>query len=240
MPIDNAMSSLGDLGSTLARSFEMYLAALGRDLPEHETEYAFASPRKWKFDYAWVPQRVAVELEGGAYGRRVRCQNCGEIVRAAKQDGEAGREVRIGGAHNTSRYFSDLEKYNVAAALGWCVLRFTRQNVENDPHEMVDLLRRVLDQRDNRVKLVEDLTDRESEVLQLIAGGFQQREISNRLACTEYTVKRHAANIMQKLQARNRVSAVVRAISWGLLDIDDVPFAEVIEIETDYLEYDAN
>lgn len=52
------------------------------------------------------------------------------------------------------------------------------------------------------------LTDREHEVLELIAEGRRDREIADLLFVTESTVKKHVQNILRKLHARNRTEAV--------------------------------
>jgi LuxR family transcriptional regulator, maltose regulon positive regulatory protein len=65
--------------------------------------------------------------------------------------------------------------------------------------------------------LVEPLTDRELEVLQLIAQGLSNREISERLFLALITVKGHNRNIFRKLQVRRRTEAVARARELGLL-----------------------
>lgn len=60
------------------------------------------------------------------------------------------------------------------------------------------------------------LTEREREVLVLIAQGCSNREIAERLIITEGTVKTHASNIMGKLQAENRTQAANIARRYGL------------------------
>lgn len=68
-------------------------------LPAPIREYRFAPPRRWRFDYAWLPQRLALEVEGGIW---------------------------IGGRHVRGRgYENDCEKYSEAALRGWRVLRVT-------------------------------------------------------------------------------------------------------------------
>lgn len=62
-------------------------------------EYQFVIDRKWRFDFAHVPTKVAIEIEGGTWS--------------------GGRHTRGAG------YAKDCEKYNEAAKLGWCVLRYT-------------------------------------------------------------------------------------------------------------------
>jgi very-short-patch-repair endonuclease len=74
-------------------------------LPVPTPELRFAPPRRWRFDFAFEPQKVAVEIEGGAFSR--------------------GRHTRGVG------FVNDLEKYNHAVALGWKVLRVTPSQVKD-------------------------------------------------------------------------------------------------------------
>jgi DNA-binding NarL/FixJ family response regulator len=52
------------------------------------------------------------------------------------------------------------------------------------------------------------LTEREDEILRLIARGARDREIAEQLYISESTVKKHVQNVLRKLHARNRVEAV--------------------------------
>jgi DNA-binding NarL/FixJ family response regulator len=54
------------------------------------------------------------------------------------------------------------------------------------------------------------LTDREQEVLDLLASGARDREIAEQLVLSESTVKKHIQHILRKLEARNRTEAVAR------------------------------
>ncbi len=65
--------------------------------------------------------------------------------------------------------------------------------------------------------LVEGLTPRELEVLQLLAVGLGNKEIASRLAISEHTVKFHVASIMGKLGAASRTEAVTLGIRHGLI-----------------------
>jgi len=65
--------------------------------------------------------------------------------------------------------------------------------------------------------LIEPLSQRELEVLQLVAQGLSNREISERLFLALITVKGHNRNIFRKLQVRRRTEAVARARELGLL-----------------------
>ncbi len=65
--------------------------------------------------------------------------------------------------------------------------------------------------------LVEPLSRRELEVLQLMAEGRTNPEIAHKLIVAPGTVKAHAASIYRKLDAANRTEAVTRARQLGLL-----------------------
>jgi LuxR family maltose regulon positive regulatory protein len=65
--------------------------------------------------------------------------------------------------------------------------------------------------------LVERLSERELEVLQLIAAGLSNREIGQRLFITVGTVKVHTASIYGKLGVHSRTQAVAKANALGLL-----------------------
>jgi very-short-patch-repair endonuclease len=70
-------------------------------------EHKFHDTRKWRFDFAWPPKRVAVEVEGGVFSH--------------------GRHNRPAG------FIADAEKYNAASLAGWLVLRVVPQKgwIEN-------------------------------------------------------------------------------------------------------------
>ncbi len=65
--------------------------------------------------------------------------------------------------------------------------------------------------------LIEPLTPRELEVLQLVAQGLSNREIGEQLFIALSTVKGHNRNIYSKLQVERRTEAVARARELGLL-----------------------
>jgi ATP/maltotriose-dependent transcriptional regulator MalT len=65
--------------------------------------------------------------------------------------------------------------------------------------------------------LVEVLSERELEVLRLLAGGASNEEIAEQLVIAIGTVKRHVSNIFGKFTVSNRTQAVARARELGLL-----------------------
>ncbi|PZR96656.1 MAG: DNA-binding response regulator [Candidatus Chloroheliales bacterium] len=64
------------------------------------------------------------------------------------------------------------------------------------------------------------LTEREIEVLRLIARGRSNREIADELALSEKTVKTHVSNILQKLHLSDRTKAALYAVRRRLVDVD--------------------
>jgi DNA-binding NarL/FixJ family response regulator len=75
-----------------------------------------------------------------------------------------------------------------------------------------ELLRRVPDWRRPR------LTDRELDVLRLVAKGLPNREIAGELFISQNTVKNHVRNILEKLRVRSKADAAAFAVREGLLD----------------------
>jgi len=61
------------------------------------------------------------------------------------------------------------------------------------------------------------LTERETEILRLMAGGYSNKEIANSLGVAEGTVKNHVSNILSKMGVRDRTRAVLKAFEMDLL-----------------------
>jgi DNA-binding NarL/FixJ family response regulator len=66
-------------------------------------------------------------------------------------------------------------------------------------------------------KLIEPLSEREIDVLRLLANGLSNREIAGQLFLAEGTVKNYVSSAMQKLSVRDRTQAALRAKELGLL-----------------------
>ena len=85
------------------------------------------------------------------------------------------------------------------------------------------ITRRVISQftrlpRPSPPKELEELTSREYEVFCLIARGLSNAEIGDQLFITDTTVKTHVTHVLQKLNLRDRVQAVVLAYQAGIVD----------------------
>jgi LuxR family maltose regulon positive regulatory protein len=90
------------------------------------------------------------------------------------------------------------------------VSRATREHVNRITHAFVHAAGPERD-RVERDGLIEPLTDRELEVLRLVAAGRHNREIAQELVVTVETVKKHMSNIFGKLGATSRTNAVAQA-----------------------------
>ena len=97
------MTNAFDSKSTLELKllFQMRLS----NFPEPEFEYKFHEGRRWRFDFAWVDKKLAVEVEGGAWIQ--------------------GRHTRPQG------FIKDCEKYNQAVMDGWRVLRYPPEMIDS-------------------------------------------------------------------------------------------------------------
>lgn len=81
---------------------EAQLSAL--QFPKPSVEFRFHPTRRWRFDFAWPDQKLALEIEGGVY---------------------------VVGAHTRGAHFEgDCEKYAEALVLGWRVLRVTPRHIK--------------------------------------------------------------------------------------------------------------
>jgi two-component system, NarL family, response regulator LiaR len=67
----------------------------------------------------------------------------------------------------------------------------------------------------------EPLTEREAEVLSLVAQGLSNQEIALKIRLSEWTVRTHISNILSKLHLANRTQAALYALREGLADLDD-------------------
>lgn len=68
----------------------------------------------------------------------------------------------------------------------------------------------------------ESLTEREVDVLRLIAQGYSNREIADKLVLGEKTIKTHVSNILSKLQLASRTQAALYAVRIGLVNLREM------------------
>ena len=70
--------------------------------------------------------------------------------------------------------------------------------------------------------MLSQLTDREKEVIKVIADGLTNKEIARELFISESTVENHIHNIYEKLEITNRAQAVALAYRAGVVLVDEV------------------
>jgi DNA-binding NarL/FixJ family response regulator len=70
--------------------------------------------------------------------------------------------------------------------------------------------------------VVDQLSEREMEVLKLAARGVTNLEIANELVLSVRTVEGHLSNIFGKMQVGSRTEAVIQALRWGWLTLEDI------------------
>ena len=99
--------------SDLERTFDTLWQQIGGQ--PLTCEHRFAPPRRWRFDRAHVPARIAIEIDGGTHN--------------------GGRHVTGAG------YTRDCEKLNTAAARGWLIFRLTSDMLRDDPVTHLGMIR---------------------------------------------------------------------------------------------------
>lgn len=168
----------------------------------------------------WLPDVVVMDLRmpGGMDGieatRRVRAlsPHTQVVVLTAHTDDARVVAALRAGAIGYVRKDSDPEVFLAAvrgAARGQSVL---------DPAVAGSVLQDLV----RGGPLVEELSEREKEVLGQLAHGRTNREIAQALHVSEETVKTHVGNILSKLQLSHRTQAVIYALKQGLVSIDDI------------------
>lgn len=105
--------------SELEETLLWQIKADGLPIPKREVMFAKSIGRKWRFDFSYPDQKIAIECEGGTWSR--------------------GRHTRGAG------FAKDCVKYNQAAAMGWKVLRFTKSMI--DSGEAIETIKEILNDK---------------------------------------------------------------------------------------------
>jgi NarL family two-component system response regulator LiaR len=100
-----------------------------------------------------------------------------------------------------------------------------RQVHRGEPSLEPSIARKVLQELSGGAgkQATDPLTEREMEVLRLIAQGLSNKEIAAKLFVAEWTVRSHVSNILGKLHLASRTQAALYALRSGLASLDDVP-----------------
>ena len=133
------------------------------------------------------------------------CPNVRTIILTASEDEQ----------HVTSALQAGARGYMLKGSTGHEVVEAVRAVVRGESYVAPGLAARLLVDRGNRIEVTadddrRDLSSREEEIFALVAQGRSNKEVARSLKCTERTVKHHMTNIMQKLNVRNRVEAVLK------------------------------
>ena len=100
------------------------------------------------------------------------------------------------------------------------VLRALEMAVDGDLILSSEFAQALLDETLSKLPRQKDLlSEREVEVLQSLAEGWSTPEIAQRLFISQKTVKNHLASIYEKIDARDRTHAVIRAVKMGIIKI---------------------
>jgi DNA-binding NarL/FixJ family response regulator len=109
-----------------------------------------------------------------------------------------------------------LMKDTKADALAKAIKGASRGEVQLDPEAAKRLIREV-----RTPESPEKLTERETEVLRLIAKGLSNKAIAAALVVSEKTVKTHVSNVLSKLRLPSRTQAALYALKEGLVTLDE-------------------
>ncbi len=110
--------------------------------------------RMWEFDYAWPDFRLAVEMEGGVHSHPVKCNYCGsQVMTKAKpgltKKGQPFKPQKVmatyGGHTRGPVYVDNCRKYTAACVLGWMVLRYTIDDIDDRPMQMIEEITSLLE-----------------------------------------------------------------------------------------------
>ena len=177
-------------------------------------EEALVKLEGWLPDVAVMDLRMPGGMDGIEATRRVRALSPHTQVVVLTADPDDARVVAAlrAGAIGYVRKDSDPEVFLAAvraAARGQSVL---------DP----GVAGSVLQELARGGPLVEELSEREKDVLRQLAHGRTNREIGQALHVSEETVKTHVGNILSKLQLSHRTQAVIYAIKQGLVSVDEI------------------
>lgn len=96
---------------------KLWMQILAEKLPKPIPEYKFCKERQFRFDFAFIDKKIAIECEGGIWLPRSRHLS------------------PLG-------YSRDVKKYNLATLLGWKLLRFTKDMI--DSGEAIEIIKEAL------------------------------------------------------------------------------------------------
>jgi two-component system, NarL family, response regulator LiaR len=151
-----------------------------------------------------------------------------EAIEEIRQENPSARILVLTSYSDDEKVFAAIK----AGALGYLLKATTTQDliqairdVYNGESSLHPAIARKLIREINRPISTpaadEQLTERESEVLILVAQGHANQDIANKLVISERTVRTHVSNILSKLHLANRTQAALYALKEGLTSLDE-------------------
>jgi DNA-binding NarL/FixJ family response regulator len=152
-----------------------------------------------------------------------------EVARALAMEGDGPKVLVISGRTDDEAVFQarrlglagfvpkTLFVQNVAEAIE-AVARGETVYTDEQERVAIEGLGRMVRRLRETSRLTASLTDRELEVLRLLAQSFSNRQVARRLGISPKTVESHISSLYRKLGAKTRVEAVARALAHGLVE----------------------
>ena len=152
-----------------------------------------------------------------------------EAIEEIKRENPSARILVLTSYSDDDKVFAAIK----AGALGYLLKETSTQDllqairdVYNGESSLHPAIARKLIRELNRPSTLppsdEPLTEREAEVLVLVARGLSNQDIADKLVISERTVRTHVSNILGKLHLANRTQAALYALKEGLTSLDDV------------------
>ena len=165
-----------------------------------------------------------------AYNSRIRGNLCGCGIEAIREIKVKKPEARI----LVLTSFTEDEKVYAAVKAGaqgyllkdsspneiLAAIRQVHLGETSMNRSIAEKLMREIQKSSNLKTTVDPLTEREVEILKLVAQGLPNQEIAEQLVISERTVRTHVTNILSKLHLANRTQAALYALRQGLTDLD--------------------
>lgn len=149
-----------------------------------------------------------------------------EAITEIKKDWEEARIIVLTSFSDDEKVFSAIR----SGALGYLLKDSSPQDLLNAIHtvakgegflspSIASKVMREINQPPKLPPTKDPLTERENEILQLVAQGLTNDQIAERLVVSERTVRTHVSNILAKLQLANRTQAALYALKEGLASL---------------------